>query len=366
MVSLWFFLAAFIVTTLAAVIVTPRVVHFATKHGIVTKSQPWHSDGSAQKNMPLLGGVALFVAFVLGILIFNDTILSTEVISKKHIIGLVIGGIILVIGGYLDDTYSLPPLKQLLWPFLAIIAVIISGVGITEFTNPFSPEKLIYVDTFKFDLLTFRGIPYRVTLPADLITFVWLGLIMYSTKLQDGLDGLVSGISFLGSIFIFLLSYFVFDDIPLAVLSALFAGALLGFLKYNFYPAKIFLGESGSLLTGFILGVLAIMSDAKVVITLLLFAVPIADAVWTVVRRIYKKQAPWKGDQGHLHHQLIHAGISPRRAVLLLQGITALFGMLVLLWQSSFRYYFFGVAILLFLILLFLFSVVYKKSRKRI
>ena len=94
--------------------------------------------------------------------------------------------------------------------------------------------------------------------------------------------------------FIFLLSFFVFNDITLSFLSALFAGGLLGFLRYNSYPAKIFLGESGSLMTGFILGVLALLSDAKVIITLIILAIPISDALWTIARRLYRKKPFWK------------------------------------------------------------------------
>lgn len=351
----------FIFGTVVALLTTPVVIKFAKRQGIVASS--WYGEGSQRTSVPLLGGIPIFFVFILGCFIVFQFI--DETILPKHIIGIILGAGVLVIGGYLDDKYSLSPKKQLIWPIIAIALVITSGIGISSFTNPFSPEKLIYVDAFKFDLLTFRGIPYRIALPADIISFVWLALIMYSTKLQDGLDGLVSGISFIGSVFIFLLSYFVFDDIPLSLLSALFSGTLLGFLRYNTYPAKIFLGESGSLLTGFILGVLAILSDAKIIVTLLVLALPIGDAIWTVLRRLYNRQAPWQGDQLHLHHRLIQVGFSPRRAVFLLYGITAIFGMLVLLWQSSFTYYFFGIATLLIGILLTLFISVYKLHSQR-
>ena len=344
---------SFFFGVVASLIVTPLTIKLAKRYNI--RATHWIQT---QNKIPLMGGLAIFIAFILGILLFQQNIISETHILGKYLWGMVLGGLIIV----LDDKYSLPPKKQFIFPIVAIITVIISGVGVSYFTNPFSPEKLIYIDTIQLHLLNFKNIPYRLTFPADLITFTWLAVIMYSTKLQDGLDGLVTGISFIGAFFIFLLSYFVFSDIPLAILSALFAGVLLGFLKYNFPPAKIFLGESGSLLAGFILGVLALLSDAKIIITLLLLAIPISDAVWTVTRRIYKKKPFWRGDHDHLHHRLIKAGLSSKKAVLLLYGITLTFGVLVMLWQSSFQYYFFGVALLMLLIIFTLFAYTYRNS----
>jgi len=355
-------IGTFTLGLILALIITKLTIRFATHYSIT--APVWQPNGStSKKRVPLLGGIALYTSFLIGSALLAVYVLELDSILTKHLIGFLLGGLFLVIGGVLDDKFNLPPKKQFIWPLLAITTVIISGIGISYFTNPFSPEKLIYVDTIKFDILSFRGLPYRFTFPADIITFIWLGLIMYSTKLQDGLDGLVSGISFIGSIFIFLLSFFVFEDLMLSFLSMLFAGILLGFLRYNRFPAKIFLGESGSLITGFILGVLALLSDAKVIITFLLFAIPISDALWTVLRRLYKRQAFWKGDQGHLHHRLIKAGYTPRQAVRLLYGVTLGFGVMVLLWQSTFKLYFYGVSILVFITIFSLFYYTYNKSR---
>ena len=347
----------FIFGIFASIVITPIIIKISKHFKIVATH--WLKN---EIKIPLMGGVSIFISFILGIILFVEPLIISGDILLKYLVGISVGALVIVFGGILDDKYSLPPKKQFIFPIVAIIVVILSGVGVSYFTNPFSPEKLIYIDTFQKELFVFKGIPYQITFPADLITFIWLAVIMYSTKLQDGLDGLVSGISFIGSIFIFLISYFVFNDVPLAIISALFAGILLGFLRFNFHPAKIFLGESGSLLAGFILGVLALLSDAKVIITLLLLAIPISDAVWTVARRIYKKKPFWKGDQDHLHHRLIQAGLSSKKAVLLLYGITLTFGVLVMLWQSSFQFYFFGVAILALLIIIALFAFTYSKS----
>lgn len=355
------YLGTFTLGLLLALLITPFIIRIANYFSITALS--WQPRGAKRHHVPLLGGISIFFSFLIGSVLLLVFYLDLETIALKHLIGFFIGGFVLVIGGVLDDKYDLPPRKQLIWPILAIASVIISGIGISYFTNPFSPEKLVYVDTLQYHILTLGDVPYRFTFPADIITFVWLGIIMYSTKLQDGLDGLVSGISFIGALFIFLLSFFVFNDITLSFLSVLFAGVLFGFLKHNIFPAKIFLGESGSLLTGFMLGVLALLSDAKVIITLILLAIPFSDALWTVTRRLYKRRAFWKGDYDHLHHRLRKAGYSPRQAVGLLYGITLGFGVLVLLWQSTFTYYFYGVAILAFLTIFSLFYYTYNKSR---
>jgi len=159
-----------------------------------------------------------------------------------------------MLGGFLDDKYHLSPIQQFVWPVLACLAIIISGIGITFMNNPFGSGYL-YFDTVKIEILRLNGVPYYFTPWSDVLTFLWLLLLMYSTKLLDGLDGLVSGVTVIGALSITALCLFTqFYQPDIATMALILAGAFLGFLVFNFHPAKIFLGEGGSLLAGFFWG----------------------------------------------------------------------------------------------------------------
>lgn len=245
--GIWFiFAAGFIGAVFLTLLITPLVMKLASRLNIFTFTRFASSGGSS---IPLLGGLSIFFAFCLTLFITWHMVRGMGDILDKHVFGLAIGGLWIMIGGYLDDKYSLPPATQLIWPFFAILTVIMSGIGITYITNPLAPEKLIYLNSTHLDIIWWKGLPYRLTPIADIFTFVWLYLIMYATKLQDGLDGLVSGISAIGAIFIFLISWFVFRQADLALLAIIFAGAMFGFLYFNKYPARIFLGEGGEYLS---------------------------------------------------------------------------------------------------------------------
>ena len=180
MSSLFMVVSPLVVGIASGLVFTPFIIRVATRFNITAK--PWNAD---RNPIPLMGGVSIFISFLIGIIVFSGTLFGIEDIRSKYIIGMLIGVTVLVVGGVLDDKYSLPAKKQFIFPIIAILVVIVSGIGVTYVTNPFSPEKLIYLDTLQKELFTFRGIPYRLTLPADILTFVWLAVIMYSTKLQD-------------------------------------------------------------------------------------------------------------------------------------------------------------------------------------
>jgi predicted adenine nucleotide alpha hydrolase (AANH) superfamily ATPase len=160
--------------------------------------------------------------------------------------------------------------------------------------------------------------------------------MMYTTKLLDGVDGLVTGISAIGALIIFLFTsttrYYQPD---LAFASLVLAGACLGFLIFNFNPAKIFLGEGGSLFLGYALGVLAIISGGKIAIALLVMGIPILDVAWTILRRLAKGKNPFRAaDRQHLHHRLLDSGLSPKLTVLVFYAFAAVFGLSGLFLQS--------------------------------
>ncbi len=278
---------------------------------------------------PLLGGLAVFLTFTIitwSLALFTDNLIGKDV-SLKQLIAITLAGLFLMIGGYLDDRYNLSWNKQIIWPILASLIVIIGGIGIKFVTNPFT-VGLIYFDSLKIKIFTIGNIPYYLTWWADLFTFIWLMVLMYTTKLLDGLDGLVSGVGTIGGLIIFGLTQVPSWYQPsIGLLAITLAGACLGFLIWHWHPAKIFLGEGGSLYIGFMLGILAIISGGKIATALLIMGIPILDVVWVIVRRLFwNKKKISEADRKHLHFRLLEVGLSHRQSVLVLYFLTAVFG----------------------------------------
>jgi UDP-GlcNAc:undecaprenyl-phosphate GlcNAc-1-phosphate transferase len=270
---------------------------------------------------PLLGGLAIFLTFFSLLYWFRDALLSGN-LEPYHFFGFFVGALFLMIGGFLDDKYNLKPLQQLVFPVLAIAAVIAGGVHIEKVTNP--AGGYIYLGAWSGVLIAF-----------------WLMGMMYTTKLLDGLDGLVTGMVGIGGLVIFLFTSttrYHQPDIALAAL--ILSGACAGFLIFNWHPAKIFLGEGGSLLLGYILGVLAIISGGKIAITLLIMGVPILDVLWTIVRRVAAGKNPFRfADRKHLHHRLFDLGLGHRKTVLIFYAFALFFGLSGLFLQSLGKVY---------------------------
>lgn len=272
---------------------------------------------------PKLGGVALFLSVVFGLLILSLAG-GTDEISALRLAGLVLGGAILVLGGILDDKYDLHAAVQIIFPVLAAIAVVLSGTHISLITNPLGGS--IALDQYKI---------YGYPVFGSLLVFGWILGMIYTTKFLDGMDGLVSGISGIAGFVIFALSLApAVNQTTTAFVALIFAAASLGFLPYNFYPAKIFLGEGGSTFTGFMIGTLAVISGGKIATALLVLGIPILDAAWVIVRRLWFRRSPFVGDKKHLHFRLLDIGLSQRQAVLLLYFFAAAFGFVAVFLQS--------------------------------
>lgn len=325
---------SFILTFFLTVFLTYAVRRLALRWNIV--DIPTSERKIHKKPIPLLGGLAIFLAFflVLGYYVFfTDKVLGGQILAK-HLVGIFLGGLLLMIGGFLDDKYNLKPKWQIIWPILSVLIVIASGIGITYITNPLG--GMLRLDEWQKIVFWWHGVPYKITLLADIFTFVWLLGMMYTTKFLDGLDGLVSGITSIGAVIIFFVSLMKEVSQPeTAMLSIILAGACAGFLVWNFNPAKIFLGEGGSLFTGYMLGILSIIAGGKIATTLLIMGLPILDAFLVLVQRLFAKKSLVLADQRHLHFRLLDAGMNQRQAVFSLYLVTLIFGSSTLFLKSE-------------------------------
>lgn len=312
-----FYLSIFFIALSLSAVLTLLIKRFALSLNIV--DLPSSPRKIHTKPIPLLGGLAIFIAYFGLLFLFKDYFL-VGTLKINHLFGFFFGGLVIIIGGFLDDKYNLPPRYQIIFPLLAILMVIIGGVEIAKITNPlggfFNLSSLFFI--------------------SPLLIVFWLLGLMYTTKLLDGVDGLVSGLGAIGALIIFLFTlttrYFQPD---LSFAAILLAGAISGFLIFNFNPAKIFLGEGGSLLIGYLLGVLAIISGGKIAIALLVMGIPVLDVAWTIIRRLLKGKNPFRfADREHLHHRFLALGLSQKQTVLIFYSLSLIFGLSGLFLQS--------------------------------
>lgn len=304
-----------------SLIFTRVVTRLATRFGIVDR--PGDARKVHARAVPLLGGLAIFLA-VAGVILYvlSDarSILTGGEITTVHYAGFLFGGLVLMVGGFVDDRFNLPAKAAIVAPVLAAATAIAFGIEVDKLTNPFG------------------GVIALAPWQSDVIVFVWLMTVMYTTKFLDGLDGLATGVSSIGALMVMFLAltaaYFQPD---VAVLAGVCLGAMLGFLVFNFNPASIFLGEGGSTFVGFVLGTLAVISGGKLATALLVIAIPMMDVVWIIVRRFRAGgvRQVFKGDRKHLHHRLLDRGWSQRRIVLAYYLVATAFGLSTLFLQSK-------------------------------
>ncbi|MFH0987869.1 MAG: MraY family glycosyltransferase [Parcubacteria group bacterium] len=330
------FIIALSISFVVGLAFTPPVIWLAKKLSVI--DQPVGGRHIHKKPTPLLGGLAIFLGFnavAFAYAFFTDN-LTGDTIIFKNLLGIFFGCLFLVIGGFLDDKYRLKPWQAMIFPVLASVSVIMCGVGISWITN-LAGDGLWRLDLWSLRLFWYHGFPYNITLPADIFTFIWLLGMIYTTKLLDGLDGLVSGVTVIGAAFIFFVALNKGEIVQydVALLATILAGVFFGFLVFNFNPASIFLGEGGSTLAGFLLGSISIISGSKVGITMLLLSIPILDVAWTVARRLFGRQALSLADKKHLHFRLLDAGFDMKRAVLLLYSVAVIFGLLAYFMQDQ-------------------------------
>jgi UDP-GlcNAc:undecaprenyl-phosphate GlcNAc-1-phosphate transferase len=275
------------------------------------------------KPIPRLGGVAVTLAFLIATLVVYALSPASLTLLGAHVLGLdrslwgvIAGVVLLMLVGALDDIYGLSPVLKLFFHVLAGILLASSLVLVPYITNPFGGR-------IELGMLAYP------------VVVVWVVLMINAINWLDGLDGLASGVSLIASFVLFLLALRPDVGQPsIALLAFLLAAALAGFLPFNFFPAKIFLGDSGSQVLGFLLAVFAIISGGKLATAFLVLGVPILDTIWVITRRFLAHQPIYKADRYHLHHRLLRAGLNQRQAVILMYTLIAAFGIIALETQS--------------------------------
>lgn len=271
------------------------------------------------------GGLAIFVSFVGGVLLTPLLDLPrTDPNEFTRIGGLLLGLSIVFVFGLLDDKFEFRPGLQFVAQFIASLVAIAALIIIERFNNPFTNQQVILSE-----------LAPGLIVPLSLF---WLMGMMNTVNWLDGLDGLAAGIAaiFSAVLFVAMVQDTATQDpqLSIAPLPLALLGATLGFLPYNFFPARVFMGSSGALTLGFALGCLGIIGGAKMATVLLVLAVPIIDVAWLIVSRVRRGKSPFQGGRDHLHFRLLDLGLTQRQIVIGYYLISALFGGLALLIEA--------------------------------
>jgi len=305
------------------------------------KKMKWLDDPKKQKHpkvvheypVPRGGGIVIFSTITIVSLLFLPL--------DKHLIGILLGGLVLMISGVLDDVYDLNPYWRLGLGFLAASLVVGVGIGIPYISNPFQAGTVINLSQPQIPIYIL-GKWRTIWIWADLFAFIWIVWTMNFVNWSKGLDGQLPGIVVIAAVVIGLLSLNFVDDLtqwPVIMLAFILAGTYLGFLPWNFYPQKIMPGYGGGALAGYFLAVLAILAGAKVGGAMVVLGVPMIDAGYSIIRRILSGKSPVWGDRGHLHHKLMDLGWGKRRIAVFYWLITGVLGWLALQLNSRGKAY---------------------------
>jgi UDP-GlcNAc:undecaprenyl-phosphate/decaprenyl-phosphate GlcNAc-1-phosphate transferase len=321
----------FISTLILSVILTGVVRIFSLKNNLVVAPR---SRDSHKKPLPRIGGLAIFLAFLLVSIVYFLLVNPTANISDgfwfgvdKKIVSIWLASAIIVAIMLIDDLRGLSAPIKLFAQVVAVAVVVASGIGIDYFPNPFG--QAINLNTVYIPLTIF-GTVYHFSLWSDILTLVWLVGMMNVVNFIDGVDGLAAGISGIAAVTLFLLSLTVGQG-AVAMIAIILAGSVFGFLTWNFHPAKIFMGDSGSMFLGLMLGVLPLISGGKLATAFLVLGFAIVDGLIVAGARILRGKNPLTTpDKTHLHHRFLAAGFSVRQAVLSMYLIAALFGWVAL------------------------------------
>ena len=305
-------LVAALVMSFAA---TPVIKAFAQKVGAM--DIPDDDRRVHDHPIPRLGGLAIFIAFILSVVLFADI--------SKQVSGILLGAILVVAIGAIDDVISLKAWVKFIFQIIAAVIAVMHDVVIQVIMNP---NVFSSVDTLNLG-------PFAIP-----VTIIWIVAITNSVNLIDGLDGLAVGVSTISSVMMLVIALLV-ADANIAVVLASLAGACIGFMPYNLNPAKIFMGDTGALLLGYVLSTVSIIGLFKFyavvsfAVPFLVLAVPLFDTAFAFFRRLLKGKNPMKPDRGHFHHRLIDMGLTQKQAVAILYSISMLLGLAAVVMTTS-------------------------------
>ncbi len=318
-----------------SIALTPLAILLGRRYGIVAVAGGRRQAEGDKRGVSKLGGLVLFTSFAVAALAAQ--LLPVPRMDPYEVIrlsGLLIGAVIVFVVGLLDDILQFGALPQFLGQFAATAVAIIFQIFIEYVNNPLSGQQT-------------EPWPYIVTVA---LTFFWMVGMMNTVNWLDGLDGLAAGVAFIAGTMLFINSAFRVEpqQTSVSLLHLALMGSSLGFLLYNFYPARIFMG-GGAMLLGYLLGALSIIGGAKMATILLVMGLPLMDVAWQVLNRVRQGRSPFEGDRGHVHFRLIDLGFTQRQIVLVYYLFCAFFGILTLVIESQF-YKFIALAVMLALV----------------
>lgn len=317
---MWTYLLAVLIPFTVALALAPLAGLIGRRLGIVDRPEGRRAHA---RETPRLGGIALFIAYILAIGVMAwQGFLTTGYNADDYIRlkGLLLGGVAAFLFGLIDDRFDLPPAPQFAFQFLLALIALASLLWLERFTLPV------------FGLVALSDYPWGpfVYIP---LTVLWVMGMVNTVNWLDGLDGLAAGV---GAVLCLVLAVHMHRQgqnsvalLPLALL-----GALLGFLPYNFAPARIFLGSCGAFFLGYTLGGLGLVAGGRVATALLVMGLPVVDTAWTIFERLRQRRSPTQADRSHLHFRLLDLGLSQRMVVVGYWGFCALFGLLALMVSS--------------------------------
>lgn len=279
-----------------------------------------HKYGLKRAPIPYYGGIIIVLAFLVSVLFWLPW-------DNKLLIFLGLAVLVAAVS-FWDDLKKIRPVYRLLLQVVVGVGLYAGGIYVQALPNPLGAE-------FDLQAVVVGG----VAIFSLLITVLWVILIMNTLNWVDGLNGLSSGVAGLAAFIMFLLAvkpeFHTVDQTAVVVMGLSLAVVLLVFWFYDFYPAKILMGDTGTMFIGFILAGLAIYSGGKLATAVLVLGFPILDAIWVIIRRLINKTSPFKGDLQHFHHRLLYAGFSERQALTVIYAMAGFFGIMALVLDSG-------------------------------
>lgn len=314
----------FLVTLATSVAFVFKATELFSRLGLVDKPGPRRVHTTP---VPRGLGVAIFLAFLVGIAATYFLPVARQTQETERILLLVIGSAIIVGVMLVDDAISLDPITKLVWQIMAAAVVILPRIR--------SIDHGIVIESLNLPFVGAVTIPLLIGIAG---TFLWLVGMMNVMNWVDGIDGLAGSVTLVSCSVLFIHTFWGAGTIPqftISLLPLVLGAAVLGFLPFNWHPARVIMGDAGAMFLGYALGVIAIIGGAKIATALLVLGLPLLDGIWVTVYRVAHGRSPVEADMGHLHHRLLAAGLGQRTIVLLLSSISALFGALALLLPNT-------------------------------